>query len=53
MRDLSIDNSTHTSFVPDYFVLEVSDDRTNTFRDGIDDLDILSDDEDLSLLYGN
>jgi len=53
MGDLSINNSAHTSFIPDYFVLEVSDNRTNTLRDGIDDLDILSDDEDLSFLYGN
>jgi len=53
MGDLSIDNSTHASFIPDYLVFEVSDDRTNTFRYRIDDLDILPNNEDLSLLYGN
>ena len=53
MGGLCIDNSTDTSFVPNNFVLKVSDDRTHTFRNWINDLDILSNDEDLSLLYGN
>ena len=53
MGDLSINNSTYTSIVPDYFVLEISDNRTHTFRDRINDLDILSDNKDLSFLNGN